>query len=789
MEVNDHIDDHILAMYKIIQKIGKGAYGIVWKALKKDTNEVVALKKIFDAFRNSTDAQRTYREIMFLQKLKKCPNIVKLMHVYPADNNRDVYLVFEYVETDLHAVIRSNILEDVHKKYILYQLLKSIHFIHTGELLHRDLKPSNILLNSKCAIKLADFGLARSVAPNNNTMAKDLNQSISKTLVKDKGNTETEKDIVMTDYVATRWYRAPEILVGSTKYTKGVDMWAIGCIFGEMLMGKPLFPGSSTINQLGKVITFTGMPSESDMDSLGSPFTKVMITSLGNIEKKPMREYFPKAEEEALDLLTSLLQFNPNKRITTVNALNHPYLAAFHKSNILPSLTRAISIPVCDNIKYDLINYRHLIYKFIQHSNAGGGQKGNNGTSTSSSATSNTSHNQYVPSTISINSHNSIGSTHSNVNNSRNNVNNNGNGNSGVGVAGMAGNIVQTNSAGMVKTNSVKGAVYSNGGNSNGEDNYSANVRYYSINDEDQNMVNRRIYTNTMPALQGQNAGNNSNMAGLATTMGTTIHKTVGMGGNGNMKSSAGSNKSEKHRLSIEHMKSKKGSVLKPVPQNYAKHGYMGHGNGGNNYQGNGGSFGGNNASNGGYNGNNYQGNGGYMGQGYGSYDYSNGGNLMNEYISYDYTKGANMGVNMGQGYATYDYSNGGSMVGMNGGANMVGMNTGANLGANMVGLSGDNGGASLANATGGSHVYKEGKMNSIFPLCKFVPKKQDPYPRTNSMKSFYRRNEGGHRRRAGNKGGLVSEVELQGSVKRPREDGETWTIMTQRQSNTCNIA
>ncbi|UKK00538.2 protein kinase [Theileria orientalis] len=673
MEVNDHIDDHILAMYKIIQKIGKGAYGIVWKALKKETNEIVALKKIFDAFRNSTDAQRTYREIMFLQKLKKCPNIVKLMHVYPADNNRDVYLVFEYVETDLHAVIRSNILEDVHKKYILYQLLKSIHFIHTGELLHRDLKPSNILLNSKCAIKLADFGLARSVAPNNNTMAKDLNQSISKTLVKDKGNTETEKDIVMTDYVATRWYRAPEILVGSTKYTKGVDMWAIGCIFGEMLMGKPLFPGSSTINQLGKVITFTGMPSESDMDSLGSPFTKVMITSLGNIERKPMREYFPKVEEDGLDLLTSLLQFNPNKRITTVNALNHPYLAAFHKSNILPSLSRAISIPVCDNIKYDLINYRHLIYKFIQHSNAGNNQKGNNGPSNTSSATSNTSHNQYVPATISLNSHNSIGSTHSNIN-SNSNVNN------GNGGAGMAGNIVHTNSSGMVTTNAVKGGMYGNGG-----DNYSANVRYYSINDEDQNMVNRRIYANNMPTtLQGTNPVNNGGMVGLATTMGATIHATAGMGGNVQMNNSIGRNKNEKHRLSIEYMKPKKGSVLKPVTQNFNKQGYMGHGAGGNNYPGNANNFGGNN--------------GGYMGTGY---NYGNGSTIA-------------------QGYGNY------------------GMNTGVNMG----GLSGDNGGANLVNVTGGNHFYKENKMNSIFPLCKFVPKKHDPYPRTNSMKSFYRRNE-----------------------------------------------
>ncbi len=118
------------------------------------------------AFQNSTDAQRTFREIMFLQELNQHhhDNIIRLLNVLKADNDKDIYLVFEYMEINLHAVIRANILEEVHKKYILYQSLKAIKYMHSGNLLHRDMKPSNLLLNSDCHVKICDFGLARSVS-------------------------------------------------------------------------------------------------------------------------------------------------------------------------------------------------------------------------------------------------------------------------------------------------------------------------------------------------------------------------------------------------------------------------------------------------------------------------------------------------------------------------------------------------------------------------------------------------------------------------------------------------
>lgn len=147
--MSEEIEAHVLKKYEILQKLGKGAYGIVWKAIDRKTREIVALKKNFDAFQNATDAQRTFREILFLQELSGHENIIRLLNVIRAENDRDIYLVFDYMETDLHAVIRANILEEIHKQYIIYQTLKCLKYMHSADVLHRDLKPSNILLNAE----------------------------------------------------------------------------------------------------------------------------------------------------------------------------------------------------------------------------------------------------------------------------------------------------------------------------------------------------------------------------------------------------------------------------------------------------------------------------------------------------------------------------------------------------------------------------------------------------------------------------------------------------------------
>jgi len=332
-----------MGKYEIVQKLGRGAYGIVWKAIDKKTREVVALKKCFDAFQNATDAQRTFREIMFLQELNGHENIVRLLNVLKADNDQDIYLICDYMESDLHAVIRANILEEIHKQYIIYQLLKSIKYMHSVQMLHRDIKPSNLLLNSDCQVKVCDFGLARSVVQQN----------------------DNAQNPVLTDYVATRWYRAPEILLGSTSYTKGVDLWSVGCILGELLSGKPIFPGTSTMNQLDRIMEVTGRPSPEDIEAIKSPFAATMLESLPVSRPRPLNEMFPSATAEALDLLRICMQFNPNKRPSAKEALRHPYVVQFHNPEDELDGDRVIRIPIDDNTKLTVQDYRERLYNEV----------------------------------------------------------------------------------------------------------------------------------------------------------------------------------------------------------------------------------------------------------------------------------------------------------------------------------------------------------------------------------------------------------------------------------------
>lgn len=228
--------------YQIQEVIGKGSYGVVGSAIDTHTGERVAIKKINDVFEHVSDATRILREIKLLRLLRH-PDIVEIKHIMLPPSRRefrDIYVVFELMESDLHQVIKANDdLTPEHYQFFLYQLLRALKYIHTANVFHRDLKPKNILANADCKLKICDFGLAR----------VSLNDAPSA--------------IFWTDYVATRWYRAPE-LCGSffSKYTPAIDIWSIGCIFAEMLTGKPLFPGKNVVHQLDLMTDLLGTPSQ-----------------------------------------------------------------------------------------------------------------------------------------------------------------------------------------------------------------------------------------------------------------------------------------------------------------------------------------------------------------------------------------------------------------------------------------------------------------------------------------------------------------------------------------------
>ncbi|XP_021668400.2 mitogen-activated protein kinase homolog MMK2 isoform X2 [Hevea brasiliensis] len=208
-----------------IRPIGRGAYGIVCAAVNSETREEVAIKKIGNAFDNRIDAKRTLREIKLLRHMDH-ENVIAMRDIIRPPKKEafnDVYIVSELMDTDLHHIIRSDqLLTDDHCQYFLYQLLRGLKYVHSANVLHRDLKPSNLLLNANCDLKIGDFGLAR---------------------------TTSETDF-MTEYVVTRWYRAPELLLNCSEYTAAIDIWSVGCILGEIMTREPLFPGKDYVHQL-----------------------------------------------------------------------------------------------------------------------------------------------------------------------------------------------------------------------------------------------------------------------------------------------------------------------------------------------------------------------------------------------------------------------------------------------------------------------------------------------------------------------------------------------------------
>ncbi|KAL3877634.1 hypothetical protein ACJMK2_035334 [Sinanodonta woodiana] len=367
----------ILKRYQNLRPIGSGAQGIVCAAYDRETDQNVAIKKLSRPFQNVTHAKRAYREFV-LMKLVNHKNIIGLLNAFTPQKSleefQDVYLVMELMDANLCQVIQMD-LDHERMSYLLYQMLCGIKHLHSAGIIHRvstcgskqqpsagiihrDLKPSNIVVKSDCTLKILDFGLARTAGTG----------------------------FMMTPYVVTRYYRAPEVILGMG-YKENVDIWSVGCIMAELIRGGVMFPGSDHIDQWNKIIEQLGTPSQD--------FMKRLQTTVRNyVENRPKYPgysfeklfpdvLFPPDSTEhpglrstmARDLLSKMLVVDPEKRISVDEALLHPYINVWYDDSEVNGPSPAAYDHTVDEKEHTVEEWKRLIYEEVMEYESRGKQK------------------------------------------------------------------------------------------------------------------------------------------------------------------------------------------------------------------------------------------------------------------------------------------------------------------------------------------------------------------------------------------------------------------------------
>eukprot|EP00172_Hildenbrandia_rubra_P001992 Plantae.Rhodophyta-Hildenbrandia_rubra.ctg26383.p1 GENE.Plantae.Rhodophyta-Hildenbrandia_rubra.ctg26383~~Plantae.Rhodophyta-Hildenbrandia_rubra.ctg26383.p1 ORF type:complete len:419 (+),score=84.99 Plantae.Rhodophyta-Hildenbrandia_rubra.ctg26383:826-2082(+) len=292
--------------YSFTKLLGVGSYGVVCAGKDSVTGKGVAIKKVAAVFDDLTDAKRIIREIRLLCAMKH-ENILRILDIDEPEHYmgfNDVYICTELLDTDLHKLLRSkHVLLDSQKKYFVYQLLRACKYLHSANILHRDLKPANILVAENCDLRICDFGLARYCDPS--------------------------EESPNTCYVVTRWYRSPELLLASDDYATAIDMWSVGCILAEMYTRRPIFPGKDTRNQVELICKVIGKPTSAEIDSVRNKRAREFLKSLAPSRCVDWAKALPEADETARDLISRLLVFDPKKRLTAQEALEHPCVADY----------------------------------------------------------------------------------------------------------------------------------------------------------------------------------------------------------------------------------------------------------------------------------------------------------------------------------------------------------------------------------------------------------------------------------------------------------------------------
>jgi len=287
--------------FEIISMIGEGSFGSVSKAKNLKTNEIIAIKKMKKKY-NSWDECLNLREVNSLKKLNQNENIIKLKEIILDKDT--LYLIFEYMEMNLLELLNSH--QEDNKKLtedqircIIKQTLQGVSYMHKFGFFHRDFKPENLLIRG-AEVKIADFGLAREI------------RSIPP----------------YTDYVATRWYRAPEIILRSTNYNSPVDIWAIGSLMAELYNNNPIFPGSSDKDQIIKICSILGTQNFLNWEE-GKQLLKKIDLKIPFLNEVPLQNIIKNASQEALDLMSLMLQWDPNQREKAQTLLNHPFFTKY----------------------------------------------------------------------------------------------------------------------------------------------------------------------------------------------------------------------------------------------------------------------------------------------------------------------------------------------------------------------------------------------------------------------------------------------------------------------------
>uniref|UniRef100_A0A914DQV5 mitogen-activated protein kinase n=1 Tax=Acrobeloides nanus TaxID=290746 RepID=A0A914DQV5_9BILA len=345
--------------FQFVEYLGGGSYGNVIRVTGPNGEEL-AVKKLYDSFRNPVLAKRVYRELKLLQLISH-ENIIRFVDMYTPDLDsqclKNIYIVTEYAGVSLKSVLDRQrqtgckLINFDHIKYIIYQLLRALKYLHSANVIHRDLKPSNLAITEDCDLTVLDFGLARTVSAN---------------------------EVNLTSYVISRWYRSPEVIYWhNVSYNSKADVWSVGCILAELFTGKVLFRGSDEMDQYRLIVDLCGSPDEELMQKIeeqSSPAKKTVMSKYEKLDgllvqrKNFITAFAPTIPNDAIDLLDKILVLDSDRRISVEEALQHPYLKEYSMPSEEPTADQPFNIEEYD-ARHNIHDWESIVWNDIQACN------------------------------------------------------------------------------------------------------------------------------------------------------------------------------------------------------------------------------------------------------------------------------------------------------------------------------------------------------------------------------------------------------------------------------------